>query len=195
MLSPTIWEPEVLLELLGGQLAPSEVIQQFAGRDAQAVREPEDRLEAWLPLVALQAADRGGVDACPAGEVFLGEAALLAKLAEALPERHAHHQMAMRSRVSSMYRSPADALKRAPWRSSSPRRSRCAKDPRTALGSMSRQLRSTSARRHHSERSLRRSCNTMMRPWRARHRETAWICPAWEGPTFSVQRSRRQLWL
>jgi hypothetical protein len=44
----------------------------------------------------------------------------------------------MRSRTTSTYRSASDALNRAPARSSSPRRSRCSKDPRTASGSMSR---------------------------------------------------------
>jgi hypothetical protein len=66
-----------------------EVVQQLAGRYAQAASEPEDRCQPRLPRTALHAPDGRRVDVRSVSEGILREALPVAQLAQPLAERGA----------------------------------------------------------------------------------------------------------
>ena len=137
----------MLLELLRGQPALHESVQQAAGRHAETFRETKDRFQPWFASATLDAADRRRVKARPAAEVFLREAALRAEFAgEATAERYAHHRQMQSRQRESMCRRASDARTRSPSTSRTPRRPRCSREPWMAFSLTLCSSRSTSAR-------------------------------------------------
>jgi hypothetical protein len=66
---------------------PVEVVEEFAGLDLEAGGDAKDGGQPWFAGAAFEPADHRAVNVCGTGERVLGQAALVAELADATAER------------------------------------------------------------------------------------------------------------